>query len=43
MQLTVYREYERLFDEFAEYFEWEIDAIGDDTLQQELDVLNDLS
>lgn len=37
--LSVSREYERLFEEFAEYFEDEMKKIGDDTLEQELDVL----
>ena len=37
--LSVSREYERLFEEFADYFEDEMNKIGDDTLEQELDVL----
>lgn len=37
--LSVSREYERLFEEFADYFEDEMKRIGDNTLEQELDVL----
>ena len=43
MPLTVSREYEELFEEFSQYFENEMVAIGDDTLEREIDVLNDLS
>ncbi|MFO8101396.1 MAG: VWA domain-containing protein [Dehalococcoidia bacterium] len=43
MPLTVSEEYEDLFEEFMEYFEAELEAIGDDTLEQELDVLDELS
>lgn len=39
MQLQVSREYEKIFADFATYFEEEMDAIGDETLQQELDIL----
>ncbi len=43
LPLTVSEAYEDLFKEFMEYFEAEMEAIGDDTLEQELEVLNDLS
>ncbi len=40
MPLSVSQEYERLFDEFMDYFEDEMEAIGDNTLERELDILN---
>jgi len=42
MPLTVSPEYEELFEEFADYFETEMEAIGDDELDRELDVLEEL-
>ena len=41
--LRVSNHYKELFKEFSIYFEKEMKAIGDDTLKQELDVLNNLS
>ncbi|MEW6381725.1 MAG: VWA domain-containing protein [bacterium] len=43
VNLTVSREYKQLFKEFAEHFKDEMKAIGDETLQQEVDVLEKLS
>ncbi len=43
MPLTVADKYERLFEEFAQYFDHEMEAIGDQTLEQELDILEMLS
>ena len=43
MPLTVSEEYEELFKDLGEYFEREMEAIGDDDLEQELEVLDDLS
>ena len=43
MPLTVADEYERLFEEFAQYFEREMETISDQTLDQELDILDLLS
>jgi len=43
MSLTLSREYEELFEEFSEYFEKEMNAIGDDTLEQEVDILDKLN
>lgn len=40
--LTVSDNYRSLFNEFAAYFEKEMDSIGDETLNQELDILNKL-
>jgi Ca-activated chloride channel family protein len=40
--LNVSEHYKKVFADFAKYFEAEMKAIGDDTLQQELDVLNKL-
>jgi Ca-activated chloride channel family protein len=41
--LRVSEHYQGLFEEFAEYFEEEMDAIGDETLERELDILEKLS
>jgi Ca-activated chloride channel family protein len=41
--LQVSEEYESLFQTFSGYFESEMNAIGDDTLQQEQDILEKLS
>ncbi len=43
VDLEVSGHYKDLFDEFADYFEEETKAIGDDTLDQELDILRDLA
>lgn len=43
LPLTVSKPYQQLFREFARYFESEIRAIGDNTLYQEVDILNYLS
>ena len=43
MSLTVADEYETLFEEFAQYFEQEMETIDDQTLEQELDILEMLS
>ncbi len=43
MPLTVSEEYEDLFEEFTDYFEAEMGAIGDDTLEQELEILDMLN
>jgi len=40
--LSVSRHYRKVFTDFASYFEEEMKAIGDDTLKQELDMLNKL-
>ncbi|GAI88547.1 unnamed protein product, partial [marine sediment metagenome] len=40
--LRVSEHYENLFTEFKVYFEQEMDAIGDDTLEQELEILEKL-
>lgn len=42
IQLQVSDRYEKLITEFNEYFNREMDAIGDMTLQQEVDILNKL-
>ncbi len=41
--LRVSNHYKELFKEFSIYFEKEMNAIGDDTLSRELEVLNNLS
>ena len=41
--LSVSDHYEGLFAEFAEYYEEEMDSIGDESLSKELDVLNQLT
>ncbi len=41
--LTVSEEYEDLFEEFSNYFRAEMQAIDDDTLDQELDILYELT
>lgn len=41
--LQVSEHYEELFEEFADYFEEEMDAIGDESLEQELDLLEKLA
>jgi len=43
LPLTVSEAYEDLFEEFMKYFEAEMEAIGDETLQQELEVLDELN
>ena len=43
LPLMVSSPYRSLFDDFSEYFSDEMDEIGDDTLDQELDILHDLS
>ncbi len=43
LPLTVSPEYRELFAEFADYFEYEIDRINDNTLEQEMDILDRLS
>jgi Ca-activated chloride channel homolog len=43
VKLHVSRDYKEVFEDFAKYFEEEMKAIGDDTLEQELDVLKDLT
>jgi Ca-activated chloride channel family protein len=43
VSLNVSEEYKQLFAEFKDYFEIEMDAIGDNTLQQEVDILETLS
>ena len=40
--LQVSNQYEKLITEFNEYFNQEMNVIGDDTLQQEIDILNKL-
>ncbi len=40
MPLAVSEEYEALFEEFTEYFKAEMEAIGDDALERELEVLD---
>ena len=42
-QLTVSSPYDERMDEFAEHFEDEMEALGDDSLQRELDMLNELA
>ncbi|MBA4717667.1 MAG: hypothetical protein HRO68_00565 [Nitrosopumilus sp.] len=42
MSLQVSDQYEKLIAEFNEYFNQEMTAIDDDTLQQEVDILNKL-
>jgi len=41
--LRVSREYRRRFEEFAEHFSREMDALGDETLEQELTILERLA
>jgi len=41
--LQVSESYENLFDTFTDYFAAEVDALGDDDLQRELDVLKHLN
>ena len=41
--LSVSSEYRELFADFASYFESEMNAMGDDTMRQELDILDKLS
>jgi hypothetical protein len=36
-------QYSELFEEFADYFAYEMDEIGDFTLEQELDILDFLA
>lgn len=43
IQLKVSEGYGELFKEFKEYFEQEMEEIGDDTLKQELEILDKLS
>ena len=43
MPLLVSREYSSLFEEFGYYFADEMYEIGDDELEQELDVLESLN
>lgn len=43
VELDVDRNYRDLFEEFAEYYEEEMEAIGDDELKEELDILEDLA
>ena len=42
LPLMVSVPYRELFDEFSQYFEDEMDAIGDDTIDQELEILKNL-
>ena len=42
LPLTVSGPYSELFQEFASYFEKEMDAIDDNTLKQELEILDKL-
>jgi len=42
VDLHVARDYKKVFADFARYFETEMKAIGDDTLKQEMDVLDKL-
>jgi Ca-activated chloride channel homolog len=42
LPLTVSSPYRSLFRDFSEYFNDEMDEIGDDTLDQELDILDEL-
>jgi Ca-activated chloride channel family protein len=41
--LSVSRHYRKVFTDFASYFEEEMNAIGDDTLKQELEVIEELA
>jgi len=41
-ELTVSSPYDERIREFADYFEEETEALGDDSLQKELDILNEL-
>lgn len=41
--LNVDENYERLFDEFSQYMSDEIEALGDEDLQQEMDILEELA
>jgi len=43
LRLQVSGSYNRLFDEFADYFEDETDQIDDDSLNQELNIIEMLS
>jgi hypothetical protein len=43
VELTVSRHYREIFAGFAEYFEGEMDAIGDDSLEKELELIEKLS
>ncbi len=43
VELSVDSNYKELFTKFAEYFKTEMSAIGDDTLEQELEILEDLN
>jgi Ca-activated chloride channel family protein len=43
LPLTVSANYSRIFRDFSDYFESEMDAIRDNTLGQELDIINMLS
>ncbi len=42
LPLAVSGPYRELFEEFRGYFEAEVDALGDETLNQELGILNTL-
>jgi Ca-activated chloride channel family protein len=42
LPLLVSRQYRSLFEEFGDYFAYEMDEIGDATLDQELDILDSL-
>ncbi|MGC9366292.1 MAG: vWA domain-containing protein [bacterium] len=42
MPLTVSSHYQELFEDFYDYFQVEMEALGDTTLQQELDILDKL-
>ena len=43
VELDVDSNYRKLFHEFSEYLEDEIEALGDEDLQQELDILEKLA
>jgi hypothetical protein len=43
LPLTVSRDYKPLFKDFSRYFEDEMDGTRDDSLGQELDIINLLS
>ena len=43
LPLMASREYRSLFEEFSDYFAYEMDEIGDKTLDQELDILESLT
>jgi Ca-activated chloride channel family protein len=40
--LTVSNHYKKLFEDFSKYFEDEMEAIGDEDLEQEMDILEEL-